>query len=265
MTEVRALLLAAGKGSRLRPLTDRWPKCLMLISGRPLLEYWLCTLAMEGISDVVVNVHHHSSRVEEFLTRKRFRDWVIGVYEPELLGTAGTLLKTSEQPFRKTTLLIHADNWCQCDFSAFLEYHFNSRPDNTVMTMMTFQTPTPETCGIVELDKNGVVQQLHEKVKHPPGNLANGAVYLLEPECLQWLNLYPDNKDFSTDVLPHFVGRIATWKNNEIHRDIGSINALRRAQSDPLPEPCWPEIDLWQEEFERSSTFINLNEALHIG
>ena len=96
------------------------------------------------------------------------------------------------------------------------------------------------------------------------GNLANGAIYLLEPECLQWLNLHPDKKDFSTEVLPHFIGRIATWENNEIHRDIGSINALRRAQSDPLPEPCWPEIDEWQEEFERSSIFSNLYEALHI-
>ena len=97
--------------------------------------------------------------------------------------------------------------------------------------MMTFNTKTPRTCGIVELDANGVVIGFHEKVKNPPGNLANGAVYLLEPEVLQWICDRPEITDFSTQVLPHFIGRTATWHNEGTHIDIGSIEALREAQA----------------------------------
>ena len=91
MREVRALLLAAGLGTRLRPLTDHWPKCLMPIGERPLLEYWLETLWQSGVREVLVNLHYLSTVVEEFLDRPRFQGWVHSVRETELLGTAGTL------------------------------------------------------------------------------------------------------------------------------------------------------------------------------
>lgn len=97
--------------------------------------------------------------------------------------------------------------------------------------MMTFHTQTPSACGILELDGDGVVIDFHEKVKNPPGNLANGAVYLLEPEVLQWICDTPEVTDFSTQVLPHFIGRIATWHNEGTHIDIGSIEALHDAQA----------------------------------
>ena len=82
---VRALLLAAGKGTRLQPLTNYWPKCLMPIAGRPLLEYWLKILHDLGIKDVLVNTHSHKDHVETFLARKQFSNWVKPVFEKKLL------------------------------------------------------------------------------------------------------------------------------------------------------------------------------------
>ena len=117
------------------------------------------------------------------------------------------------------------------------------------MTMMTFRTMTPEECGVVELDNEGIVTQFHEKIIDPPGNLANGAVYLLEPEVINWLQQHPTHADFSTEVVPYFMGRIATWENTGIHRDIGTLQTLRAAQIDPQPNPCWPEPDIWELEF----------------
>ena len=114
---------------------------------------------------------------------------------------------------------------------------------------MTFESPTPETCGIVETDTEGVVKAFHEKSNNPPGNQANGAVYLLEPEVLRWIEENPETSDFSTEVLPHFVGSIATWHNQGIHRDIGALAMLQLAQSDPKPSSCWPETDAWQKKF----------------
>ena len=249
MNKVKALLLAAGLGSRLSPLTDDWPKCLMPIGDRPLMEYWLETLYSINVKEVLVNLHHHSEIVHKFLNRSRFEGWVSSVSEDTLLGTAGTLRANKEYFQGCTTLLVHADNWCQCNFADFLSFHNNYRPDHCSITMMTFESPTPETCGIVETDAEGVVFAFHEKTKNPSGKQANGAVYLLEPEILEWIVDDPDISDFSTEVLPHFMGRIATWHNQGIHKDIGALTMLQLAQSDPKQTSCWPEIDTWQEEF----------------
>jgi len=227
------LLLAAGCGTRLQPYTNSWPKCLMPINGKPLLEYWLDTARELGIANVLVNTHYLADTVQRFLDRPCSKPWVRCVYEPELKGTAGTLRANAQALGDTTVLLVHADNFCQCDFHAFLKFHQTLRPKHCLITMMTFNTKNPSTCGIVEIDGDGVVIGFHEKLQNPPGNLANGAVYLLEPEVLQWISDNPEVTDFSTQVLPHFIGRIATWHNELTHIDIGSIEALREAQAVP--------------------------------
>ena len=105
-----------------------------------------------------------------------------------------------------------------------------NRPSGCEMTMMTFSTSTPESCGIVELDEYGVVKAFHEKVKNPPGNLANGAVYILEPSIIGFLEgLGKRIIDFSTEVLPRYIGRIFTFHNDIYHRDIGTIESYNAA------------------------------------
>jgi len=255
---VRALLLAAGLGTRLRPLTDQWPKCLMPICKRPLLEYWLHTLYNVGVQKVLVNTHFHADQVNAFLDREQFSSWVKSVYEPELLGTAGSLRANFEYFNGHTTLLIHADNWCICDFGAFLSYHLKQRPANCLVTMMTFDTNTPHSCGVVETDDQGVVVAFHEKVTNPPGKLANAAVYLLEPQVIEWLRCHPEVVDFSAEVIPQFIGRIATWHNTGILRDIGTLPELRAAQNDPMPQYYWTGEDEWQKKFRSSSVFADL-------
>ena len=249
MSRISALLLAAGVGTRLQPLTDKLPKCLMPIGGIPLLEHWLSLLYRTDIHNVLINTHHHNAMVEEFLLRARFNKWVKSTHEPKLLGTAETLRQNASFFKGKTVLLAHADNWINCNFSDFLDFHVNRRPDKTIVTMMTFRTTKPKTCGIVEIDSAGVVQKFHEKVTEPPGNLANGAVYLLEPEVTNWLLEKRDATDFSIDVVPEFLGRIATWENTNIHRDIGTIESLRSAQNDPIPRTCWPIDDDWSTSY----------------
>ena len=117
------------------------------------------------------------------------------------------------------------------------------------MTMMTFTCPNPTACGIVELNEDGVVIGFHEKVKNPPGKLANAAVYLIEPEIIEWIVDNHNVKDFSIGVLPEFLGKIATWENKNIHRDIGTIEMLREAQKDNCDSPIWSKNNLWQQFF----------------
>jgi mannose-1-phosphate guanylyltransferase len=245
----KALLLAAGLGTRLRPLTDIWPKCLMPIRGRPLLEYWLGILQKSGIDNVLVNTHYLSEYVEGFIKQPQFTGWVDSVYEPSLLGTAGTIRENIGFCQNSTVLLAHADNWTCCNFSDFLNYHNNQRPKGTVMTMMTFTCPNPSECGIVELNSDGVVVEFHEKVQNPPGKLANAAVYLIESEVIEWIVNNPKVTDFSTEVLPQFVGKIATWENRKIHRDIGTVEMLRASQMDECDALIWDGNNLWQQDF----------------
>jgi len=248
---MKALLLAAGLGTRLHPLTEIWPKCLMPICGRPLLEYWLGILKRQRVQNVLVNKHHYFDIVDDFLQRSQFKDWVQSVYEPELLGTAGTLRRNAEFFRDDSVLIAHADNWSCCDFSDFISYHHNRRPSGTVITMMLFDCQTPTSCGIVELDEKGIVIDFHEKVSNPPGKLANAAVYIIEPEVLNWIEDNPHVKDFSTEVLPYFMGRIATWKNSDIHKDIGTVEMLAKAQLDSCTLPPWKDQDMWQQNFMR--------------
>jgi mannose-1-phosphate guanylyltransferase len=221
----------------------------MPIGERPLLEYWLQTLWQSGVREVLVNLHYLPTVVEEFLARPRFQGWVHSVREPELLGTAGSLRANTDFFQGDTVLLVHADNWCQCQFGDFLNFHLEERPTSTSMTMMTFDSDNPQSCGIVETVGNGIVRAFHEKVAEPPGTRANAAVYLLEPEVLQWVIQHPEVSDFSNEVLPNYLGQIATWHNAQIHRDIGTIETLRQAQLDQKPDAVWGEIDAWQQWF----------------
>ena len=249
MKDTKALLLAAGFGTRLRPLTNIWPKCLMPIHNRPLLEYWLSILQKLEINNVLVNMHYLSKYVEGFLSQTHFSNWVESVYEVNLLGTAGTIRNNIDFFENSTILLAHADNWTCCDFSDFLHYHHNKRPKDTVMTMMTFTCSNPSECGIVELNSDGVVVEFHEKVQNPPGKLANAAVYLIESEVIEWIVNNPKVTDFSTEVLPQFVGKIATWENRKIHRDIGTVEMLRASQMDECDALIWDGNNLWQQDF----------------
>ena len=226
---MRAILLAAGFGTRLRPLTDTTPKCLVPIKGTPLLGIWLQRLTQAGMGPFLVNTHYLADSVENFIEASPFLDQVTLVHERELLGTAGTLIKNLDFFQGEDGLLIHADNYCLADFSAFKRAHRN-RPPGCVMTMMTFRTDNPSSCGIVELDERGVVVGFHEKSPNPPGNLANGAVYILSAELLRKLGSdLHSATDMSTEVLNRFVGHIYSYETSETFLDIGTAETYEKA------------------------------------
>ena len=240
-----ALLLCAGVGSRLAPISSRWPKCLMPVRGIPLLAYWLTALRQAGIRRVLVNGHHHAEYVYSFTRLPEFAEWVEFVYEPKLLGTAGTLRSNANFFGDSVVLLAHADNLINVDLASFVSFHLKNRSPGIDLTMMTFDTNTPHSCGIVETDSNNILVKFHEKVEEPPGNRANGAVYLLEPSVTRWVAGNPKVADFSTQVIPNYTGRVVTWHNPKTHRDIGTLVSLRDAQNDDVIPPVIPSLSEW--------------------
>jgi mannose-1-phosphate guanylyltransferase len=229
---LRALLLAAGMGTRLRPLTDRIPKCLVTIGGIPLLDFWLDMLVGAGIERILINTHWLSERVENHVAACRYRRQIDLVHENRLLGTAGTILANRAYFGGDPLLVAHADNLTDFDVVRFLQAH-ERRPAGCAFTMLAFHTDSPRSCGILELDSSNIVQGFHEKVADPPGTLANAAAYIIGPEVVSHIvGLGRPVVDFSTEVIPCFVGRIFAVETTGYHRDIGTPEALSQAEAD---------------------------------
>jgi mannose-1-phosphate guanylyltransferase len=262
MAGIGAMLLCAGKGTRLMPLTEVFPKCLMPINGRPLLGYWLEVLAGAGVERILVNLHHHADLVRDYIDGSPFAGRVSTVHEPALLGTGGTLLANRHFFEGGTVLLAHGDNLTTFDPARMLRAH-ESRPAGCELTMMTFVTPDPRSCGIIEADPRGVVLAFHEKVAEPPGNLANGAVYLVAPSMFDFLQATGKRViDFSNEVLPHFMGRVFTYHNADYHRDIGTPQSLVVAQFEHALAGRGGTPDaFYKRHGERTHRFIELLQA----
>lgn len=227
-TRTKAILLAGGIGSRLRPLTDTTPKCLVDIGGHSLLDYWFAALARVRIFDVLINTHHLPNPVRDFLALKNkdgFR--TVETYEPVLLGSAGTIAANRDwADDASEILLIYADNLSNLDLSGLLAFH---RRHADPMTMLLFHAPNPKACGIAELDGEGRVVAFEEKPQHPRSDLANAGVYVASASA--WREI-ADLKafDLGFDVLPKFIGRMRGYIHAGYHRDIGNIESLTAAR-----------------------------------
>jgi mannose-1-phosphate guanylyltransferase len=238
------LLLAAGRGTRLAPITDHLPKCLVRISGRPLLEYWLEPLTQfKQTRDIFLNLNYLADHVNAYLLNSPFRKRVSSLPEATLLGTGGTLVRLLKDrgPFQDDLLVAHADNFSLFSLDSFLKRH-KSRPRECLATVLTFLSDTPKNCGILEIDDNGVVQFFHEKVENPPGRVASGAVFLFSPEALRLIACFGDRDfssttpdgifDLSRDFIPNMSGRLYTFNEVLYHRDIGTLQSLAQARED---------------------------------
>lgn len=232
---MRALLLAAGLGTRLRPITNTIPKCLVPIQGRPLIDYWFDLLFSAGFERALVNTHYFADTVRAHIDGSRWRDRIDLVHEDGLLGTGGTIVANRAYFGGQDFLVAHADNLTDVDLGAFARAH-SERPANTAMTMLAFRTDDPSSCGILECDAKNRVIAFHEKVANPPGNLANAAVYIVTPEVVNCaVAVGRPFVDLSTEVIPHFVGRIYAVETSGYHRDIGNPESLACANAEFRP------------------------------
>jgi mannose-1-phosphate guanylyltransferase len=231
---MKALLLAAGKGTRLKPLTNYVPKCLVPIMNRPLLEIWLDLLDHDLITDVLVNTHHLADQVVKMIAESEHNKNITIVHEDKLLNTGGTIKANRKFFGSEPLMVIHADNLSLFDLNSFYS-RFSNRPAGVEITMMTFVTDSPSSCGLVTLSNDGIVNAFVEKPKVAVTNLANAAVYIISSNVVDYIaELNCDQIDFSADVIPKYVGRINTFHNDLYHRDIGNRASLMQAQSDAM-------------------------------
>jgi mannose-1-phosphate guanylyltransferase len=226
---MKAFLLAAGLGTRLRPLTDSTPKCMLRIGDRPLLDIWLDALAAAGVHEVLVNLHHLAPVVRAHLAARRGDPVVHLVEEPELLGSAGTLLANrafvdGEEMF----LAVNADNLTDFDLTILVDAH---RSGGAIATLSLFRAPCPSACGIVDVEDGRVVGFV-EKPAEPSSDLANAGMYAFHPAVLD-LIAGPPPADIGYDLLPRLVGAArAVTLDGSYFLDIGTPAALDRARNE---------------------------------
>jgi mannose-1-phosphate guanylyltransferase len=226
---VKAFLLAAGIGSRLRPITDVTPKCMLPVGGRPLLDIWLAAFAHAGVDEVLVNLHYLPEVVQKHLAERTGVPVVRTCFEPQLLGSAGTLLANREWVSGDDFFLAcNADNLTDFDLRSLIESH---RENGAIATLTAFHSPNPSSGGVMEVDSDGTVIGFTEKPEHPVSDLVNAGIYAFAPGVLDEIKGEPP-VDIGYDLLPQLVGRAHAVPIEGYFRDIGTPEAYRRAQED---------------------------------
>ena len=235
---MNAFLLAAGEGSRLRPLTETMPKCLVPVRGVPLLGIWLQLLERHGVTRILINVHHFHEQVVRYVRAYPTSIRVETVYEPRLLGSAGTVLANREFVAGEDRFLVlYADNLTAVDLGAMVRFH-DARPET--LTLGVTPTDVPWEKGTVRLGADAQVLEFAEKASQPPSNLASAGIYVARPRLFDHLPAAPPAHgvlDFGYDVLPRLAPDIAAYVIPEFLLDIGSPQAYARAQQ------VWPGLD----------------------
>jgi mannose-1-phosphate guanylyltransferase len=213
----------------LRPITDTIPKCMIPIGDRTLLDIWLDALDEVGVEQVLVNIHHLAPVVRAHVLARGGPPEVVLFEEPELLGSAGTLLANrafvaGEEMF----LAINADNLTDFDLGVLVDAH---RRGGALATIAVFAAPRPSECGIVEVDDGRIVSYV-EKPEHPVGNLANAGMYAFSPGVLDLIDATPPC-DIGFHLLPQLVdrGRAVSIGGSRLI-DIGTPAALELARTE---------------------------------
>ena len=223
--------MAAGLGTRLRPLTDEIPKCLVPVAGRPLLDYWQTSFMRHGITEVTINVHAHAQQVHDWIARRNDEGpvrWHTAL-EPKLLGSAGTLRANLERLEEAPDFIVlYADNVSEVDLGELVRIH---RARDAQFTMGLFETPSPSACGIATLEEDGIISAFEEKPKDPESNLANAGVYMIRRRSLEGV-LRPADFDIGHELLPRLIDHMHGWVMGGYHRDLGTPESLADIEAD---------------------------------
>jgi mannose-1-phosphate guanylyltransferase len=226
---MKGLILAAGLGTRLGQLTQETPKALIRVGDKPILDHNIRKILEIGITEVLINTHYLAEQVQNFLETQNYPASITTIFEPELLGTAGTLKANLDFFGDRDLLVMHGDNYFTSGLNSLVNAHFK-RSTKTEMTMATFMTDNPELCGTVLIDNAGVVTDFFEKKKDSNSNEANSAIYIFSEQAkLEISHLASNETDISNHLIPKMLTRIQAHRLHGEFIDIGSPLGLRKA------------------------------------
>ncbi len=230
------MLLAAGLGTRLRPLTYELPKPMVPILGRPVMEHIARLLGRHRFDDVVANLHYFPDLIRDYFgdgSRQGIK--LVYSYEEELMGTAGGVRNVRDHFGGETFLVISGDALTDIDLTAFYEAH---KTKGGIATLALKRVDDPSQLGVVIVDDDGRIQGFQEKPA--PGeelsNLGSCGIYMFEPEIFDYFP-EPEFVDWAHDVYPALLDQDVSFYGHEIAEywnDVGSFEEYRQGNFDAL-------------------------------
>lgn len=236
---LKAVIMAGGEGSRLRPLTCNLPKPMTRLCGRPVLEYILDLLSTHGVKEAALTLGYLPNEITGYFPNGQYENIKLGYASEETpLGTAGGVKNAVKQAgitFNNDFVVISGDALCDIDLSAAVAHHKRMQADATIIVT---RVADPREYGLVTFEQDTVVTGFVEK----PGwnqavtNAANTGIYILRPGLM---NMIPDDKsyDFAKDLFSQMLLRgmkICVFETSDYWCDIGDLATYRNCQSDIL-------------------------------
>lgn len=232
---MKAMILAAGLGTRLRPLTEEISKPMVPIVNRPVMEHIVDLLAKHGFRELFVNLHYHPDVI-----KRHFGDgeqWGLSItysFEEELLGTAGGVKKLERELGGDTFLVISGDALTDLDLSALLAFH---REHGSIATLVITPVSDPSKYGVVITDDEARITGFQEKPSREVAKsyVANSGIYVFEPEVL---DMMPSGfYDFGSQLFPRFLEEgieFYGYKHGDYWNDVGSLEEYKAGNFDAL-------------------------------
>lgn len=224
---MKAFLLSAGLGTRMRPLTNDKPKCLLTVCGESLLYIWLDLLERDGVEEVLINTHYFPEKIEKAVNDRRNKIKIKLFYEKELLGSGGTILANrkfveNEEDF----YILYSDNLTNISLKEILDFH---KSVNSVFTTYVYETNVPEQKGIFLTDETGKVLDFEEKPLRPKSNIANAGLGVLNKRIFNYF-CYEKFLDFGKSIMPKIIGKMYIKKSDYYIKDIGTLKDYNTSQ-----------------------------------
>ena len=234
---MKAMVLAAGQGTRLRPITDRMPKALVPVAGRPMIEFALLLLGHYGVRDIVINLHHFGTQIEDHLgDGQRFNVKISYSHETELLETGGGLLKAKAFLQDDTFIVINTDALIDVDLAAVLNDH---RQNHAAATLVLRPDIDADRYGSIDIGADGRICRFleHRSKDRPVGAITKlmfTGLQILEPRVFDYMN-GGEQKKFSTtrETYPRMLRageRLFGYSFEGFWQDLGTIERIEAAQ-----------------------------------
>ncbi len=233
---MKAMVMAAGLGTRLRPLTDFLPKPMMPVANRPVLHHLLNLLRRHDVTDVGINLHAFPEMIQRYFgDGSALGMSILWSHEPELLGTAGGTKKLQDHWGDEAILITSGDGLHDVDITALLGHHQRT---GALATLTVKPVSDPSSYGVVILDRDTRVRGFQEKPRRDEArsDLANCGIYVIEPELLE--RIPPDTfYDFGEDVWPNLVAageEVYAYTTMAYWNDVGDLDELRNTILDAV-------------------------------
>ncbi|MCK5283478.1 MAG: nucleotidyltransferase family protein [Nanoarchaeota archaeon] len=227
---MKAIILAGGEGTRLRPLTYKIPKALIPIRGKTLTEHVIDILKKYGANEIILSIAYKREAMKDyFKDGKEFNIGISYVEEPEPLGTAGPLIILNKQnkQLKETFFMVNGDNLFNVNLKEMLEFH---KKNKATATIGLSRIEDPRSYGVAVLDGDKIAEFI-EKPKDPPTNYINSGYYILEPEVFELIK-DKEKAMIEKDIFPILAkqGKLYGFKCDNMWFDTGTPERLAKVR-----------------------------------